>query len=1030
MSLNKFKKPISLLVSLTFTAASMAGVVAEAATYPGSINSVEDGYISEIKDQGKWGTCWAFATTAASEASISKEHGINLDLSENLLAYVVNFPTTYGTIGNDNRVNTYDTATEYLEAGGNAYVAAETMMNWFGPFKESATYPYNSSGTPSIANKSFTESEWYALLDSRIAQLTDYYRVDSDEADFIETTKGFINDFGAATINYYDEIEAGSVSKYMNCIDGEYYYFCPDGIATNHAVTIVGYDDSIPASNFANSGYQPAGNGGWLIKNSWGTDVLNAGYLWMSYYDTTVGSTVAYDFALKGDDDYYDNLYSYDGGIAGEWLSAGSSVIYSANVFTAEKNEIIKGASFYTNNEGEVEYEVSVYLNPEANNPTAGARASFTTLSSTRKGYHSVEFPDAVEVSAGDEFAIVLKTTTADTIVAHTNHEGSTIFTNGTISTEVTSNAGESFISLNGTSWLDPSEYLNDNGNVKIKAYSIDKTTLAKPVLTATALENKRVKLSWTAVEGADKYGIYKVSDTGVYTLISTINVTNVTLKGISDGTKYNFVIRAIADGGNTTMDSDTVSLTYTLKLSKPTASINVGTDKITISWDSNDAADGYIVQKYVDGAWTKATSTNDNTVTSAVITDFDATINNKYRVVSYAAGNNRTVYSTASDVLETLKKPDAMTNFKTSARNYNSITLSWDKNTTANGFVIQQYKNSAWANVGTINDNTVTSFQISNLTADTSYKFRAVPFTNAGTKKIYGSYTSALTVSTAPAMTQNFAITGRGSDFLTITWTKNEGASGYIIQEQVDGVWKNVTSIKGNTTVSYKITGLVPNSFHRYRMVAYKTDANGTCYGKYTGSAPAYTAPAAIIDFRVSNVTSSTVQLKWTAVSSADKYVIDIYNNGGWSQLHTTSNGSVNTLNISGLNNATLYKFRIKSAATNAGHTIYSTYSSAVSATTTYDLAAVSGLKMTNRGTDFISVRWDKHEDADGYMVYILDGTSWKCVKTMTTNSAVSHKITGLKTGSTYKITVKPYKTVNGTKFVTNSPTITAITL
>ncbi|MBQ8931717.1 MAG: fibronectin type III domain-containing protein, partial [Ruminiclostridium sp.] len=784
MSLNKFKKPISLLVSLTFTAASMAGIVAEAATYPSSMNSVEDGYISEIKDQGKWGACWAFATTAASEASISKEHGIDLDLSENLLAYVVNFPTTYGKIGNDNRTNTYDTATEYLEAGGNSYVAAETMMNWFGPFNENDTYPYNSSGTPSIANKSFTESEWYALLDSRIAQLTDYYRVDSNEASFIETTKGFINDFGAATINYYDEIEAGSVSKYMNCIDGEYYYFCPDGIATNHAVTIVGYDDSIPASNFANNGYRPAGNGGWLIKNSWGTNVLNAGYLWMSYYDTTVGSTVAYNFALKGDDDYYDNLYSYDGGIAGEMLSAKSSVIYSANVFTAEGNEIIKGASFYTNNDGEVEYEVSVYLNPGASDPTSGTKASSTTLSSTRKGYHSVQFPDTVEVSAGDKFAIVLKTTTADTIVAHTNHEGSTIFTNGTISTEVTSNAGESFISLNGTSWLDPSEYLNDNGNVKIKAYSVDKTTLAKPVVTTTALANKKVNLSWTEVEGADKYEVYQVSNTDVYTLITTKTTTSTTLKGLKDGTKYNFVIRAIAEDGKTTVDSDTVSLTYTLTLSKPTATINTGTDSITISWDSNDAADGYIVQKYVDDVWTDILNIDDNTVASTVITDFDATATNKYRVISYAAGNNRTVYSTASDVLETLSKPDAMTNFKPSARSYNSITLSWDKNSSATGYIIEQYKNGAWTEIANITSNATTSYKVTGLSAGTKNQFRMKAYKTYTSSTLYSDYTATGYFVTRPSNVTGFGTKTRGANYITIGWNKNDSATGYIIEQ------------------------------------------------------------------------------------------------------------------------------------------------------------------------------------------------------------------------------------------------------
>ena len=84
----------------------------------------------------------------------------------------------------------------------------------------------------------------------------------------------------------------------------------------------------------------------------------------------------------------------------------------------------------------------------------------------------------------------------------------------------------------------------------------------------------------------------------------------------------------------------------------------------------------------------------------------------------------------------------------------------------------------------------------------------------------------------------------------------------------------------------------------------------------------------------------------------------------------------------------------------------------------------------MTNRGTDFISVRWDKNESADGYMVYIYDGTSWKCVKTLTSPNAVSHKITELESGKAYKVTVKAYKTVNNVKVVSDSSTISADTL
>ena len=368
------------------------------------------------------------------------------------------------------------------------------------------------------------------------------------------------------------------------------------------------------------------------------------------------------------------------------------------------------------------------------------------------------------------------------------------------------------------------------------------------------------------------------------------------------------------------------------------------------------------------------------------------------------------------------------ISNFTLKSRNYNSVTLNWSQNTSADGYILQQLKNGTWTNVANITSNAVTSYQITGLAANTAYKFRAVAYTADGSLTTYSKYTGALAVSTAPAMTTGFAITGRGSDFLTVSWTKNAGASGYVIQEQIDGVWTKVVAIKGNTTTSYKITGLQPNSFHRYRMVAYKTDANGTCYGKYTGSAPGYTAPAMVSGFKVSDTGNGSLTLSWNKVASAGGYVVDIYKNGAWSQLAKITSNATTSYKATGLSVGTTYKFRIKSYAVNNSLTIYSTYSSAISGVSAP--SAPANLKMTNRGTDFISVRWDKNTVADGYMVYIYDGTKWTCVKTLTNNSSVSHKITGLASGKAYKITVKAYKTVSGTKHVSDSTTISAATL
>ncbi len=412
---------------------------------------------------------------------------------------------------------------------------------------------------------------------------------------------------------------------------------------------------------------------------------------------------------------------------------------------------------------------------------------------------------------------------------------------------------------------------------------------------------------------------------------------------------------------------------------------------------------------------------------------DFDAYAPTPYDyfVITCSNGSAAHTYAVESGVKYNLAASDISgltMDLALSARGYNTITLKWNGMSAASGYIIQQYKNGAWANITNIKDNTVTSYAVPGLAANTSYKFRAVAYTTSGDKKTFSKYSSALTISTAPAQTQGFAITGRGSDFLTISWTKNAGATGYIIQEQQYGLWKNVVNIKNASTTSYKITGLQPNSFHRYRMVAYKTDGNGTTYGKYTGSAPGYTAPAMVTGFTGVASTDGSATLTWNKVDSAKGYIIDIYRDGSWNQLVKLNLNTTTTYKATGLKDGVLYKFRIKSYATNGTLTINSTYSSAI-AVTGSDFS-VANLTMTNRGTDFISVKWDKNDKAEGYMVYIYDGSSWKCVKTLTSNTAVSHKITGLTSSKDYKVTVKAYKTVNGARQVSGATPISVTTL
>ena len=122
--------------------------------------------------------------------------------------------------------------------------------------------------------------------------------------------------------------------------------------AIDHSVSLVGWNDNYPKTNFSDNGRMPENNGAWLCRNSWGPDCAENGYFWISYEDATLTNFCSFEAESL---DNYDCIYQYDG--AGWNLGIGSEKV--ANVFTAESLEKLRAVSFYTNSN--IDYLIEIY---------------------------------------------------------------------------------------------------------------------------------------------------------------------------------------------------------------------------------------------------------------------------------------------------------------------------------------------------------------------------------------------------------------------------------------------------------------------------------------------------------------------------------------------------------------------------------------------------------------------------------------------------------------------------------------------
>ncbi|OZG61920.1 Papain family cysteine protease [Bifidobacterium lemurum] len=528
------------------------------ADLPASYDLRKEGQSTSVKNQGYWGTCWAFGTLASLESNLIKQgavtDGTEPDLSELQLAWFSYTPMSQETYKSTDLLTSpmdlsdqigegtsFITSGEnalplnqmVLNFGGNDLQATNTLSSWQGATTESEI-PYslipdtespNYSPDAALSDELRTLSQVHVqnidylplpatfkiAITPDITDYTEYYEYDPAATDAI---KRALMDTGAVSLGYYATLyskdynvdnAAQYVGRYVTSEDGS--------TVANHGVTIVGWNDNYPASNFTT---MPPGNGAWIVKNSWGTDIdsLKEGYFYLSYYDMTISQASTYQADVPQDSSRtfsYDHNYQYD------FLSTSSYYIFYpgewgnkariANVFTTQGTEQLEAISAVTANPGsKVSYEV-YRLNADSASPTDGTLVANGTEVVEYAGYHTLVLDNPVALEAGERFSVVETIEGRDgryvpIEAAATDYD----YSDYTLHQEAKVSAGQSYVSQDdGVTWTDAASIepgtgtfpssddtiaqfmtseLNENGedepsisigNVMIKAFTTDR---------------------------------------------------------------------------------------------------------------------------------------------------------------------------------------------------------------------------------------------------------------------------------------------------------------------------------------------------------------------------------------------------------------------------------------------------------------------------------------------------------------------------------------------------------------------------
>ncbi len=383
------------------------------------------GLITSVKNQGNYGTCWAHAALASLESNLIKKKLTDqrIDLSERHLAWYA-----YECVEDDEKDKskyagqdrrTYLMEPDIYNRGGLLDTAVVTLARKYGAVYEKDC-PYNpkknmmkgadaEDGAPRTMSRIGLDNVDYlpSVCKSEITRTNKIFRGYNTGA--IPRIKNAIQQKGALYAAYHAyNRDIDNDGPFFNNKYSAYYCY-KDNAFANHAITIVGWDDEMAPEKFNDgSGELPDKPGGWIVKNSWGENFGDEGYMYISYYDKTLCNFSSYQGSLW--DKKEQNIYQYDGIGTGDNFYSGKIPVEAGNCYKARNNEWINTIGTYTP-VADCKIQVNIYLpnTKEASKGNWGEKVYTQSFATSYAGFHKLKLSKSIKIKKGQKlFATVM----------------------------------------------------------------------------------------------------------------------------------------------------------------------------------------------------------------------------------------------------------------------------------------------------------------------------------------------------------------------------------------------------------------------------------------------------------------------------------------------------------------------------------------------------------------------------------------------------------------------------------------------
>ncbi|MDD3643155.1 MAG: C1 family peptidase, partial [Candidatus Krumholzibacteria bacterium] len=306
--------------------------------------------VTSVKNQGIYGTCWAFAACGDLESKVLIDEMTAYDYSE------LNIQACNPTSTNCN-------------SGGNAWMSTN-YLSLLGTVDE-ACNPYpGGCPTPTCVNPACAFGK----------QVTGWKMIPNDVA----SIKAAVQSYGPVYTSMYASFPG------FGAYDGSYCLTYTGTEDPNHGVLIVGFDDDMCG-----------GNGAWIVKNSWGTSWGDNGYFYIQYGHARVGTSAN---VITGYRTYDSGMSVHHWDEWGWWSSVGfgDGRDYAVVEIVPQAGEQFLYSVHFWATSGPTTYTIQVFDNFNGSSMPTTSLAGPWTATVNEAGYYTIDLATPVAVTAGN----------------------------------------------------------------------------------------------------------------------------------------------------------------------------------------------------------------------------------------------------------------------------------------------------------------------------------------------------------------------------------------------------------------------------------------------------------------------------------------------------------------------------------------------------------------------------------------------------------------------------------------------------